>query len=488
MSESIEETEQVQELINSVSLIDMRIELFKRKDFRFIVEGISKDGELVFHEKQNEALNILTDDTTEELLYGGSIGGGKTYLGANWILFMCLLYPGTKWFIARNELGKLIESSFRTLQEVCRKYGFEDYKFNANKNHITFGNGSMINLIEVKYKPSDPMFEALGSIEYTGGWIEEGGEIHEEGYKKLMERIGRWRNEEYGITRTMFITCNPKRNWMYRRYYQPYKKGTLSSFCRFLEALITDNVFLGKKYIEGVIRNYEGDKVGTERLIKGNWDYEENPFQLAEQEMIDMVFSNDHVKGGKKYITADVARFGSDKARIGAWDGWNLIDVISLDVSKTTDVELAILTFRRKYNVPKNRVIIDADGVGGGVVDGTGGIGFNNGGRPIKENKETPNYKNLQVQCLYTLADKINDGGLNITADLTSVERDEIKAEFSQIQSKGDQDPERKLDCKSKGDIKNDIGRSPDWRDMIMMRAFFDLKKTNRFLVSRVPK
>jgi len=275
---------------------------------------------------------------------------------------------------------------------------------------------------------------------------------------------------------------------MYRRYYQPYKEGTLNRFCRFLEALITDNVFLGKKYIDGVIRNYEGDKVGTERLIKGNWDYEENPYQLAEQEMIDMVFDNNHVQGGKKYISADVARFGSDKARIGAWDGWNLIDVISLDISKTTDVELAILTFRRKYNVPKNRVIIDADGLGAGVVDGTGGIGFNNGGRPIKQNKEMPNYKNLQVQCLYTLADKINEGGLNISADLTGAEKDEIKAEFGQIQSKGDQDPERKLECKSKGDIKSDIGRSPDWRDMIMMRVYFDLKKTNRFLVTRVPK
>lgn len=484
MENSLANQEIAKELINSVRTIDMRIELFKRKDFRFIVEGLSKDGELVFHEKQNEALKILTDDKTEELLYGGSIGGGKTYLGANWILFMCLLYPGTKWFIARNELGKLIESSFRTFQEVCRKYEFDDYKFNANKNHITFGNGSMINLIEVAFKPSDPMFEALGSIEYTGGWIEEGGEIHEEGYKKLMERIGRWRNEEYGITRTMFITCNPKRNWMYRRYYQPFKQGTLSKYAQFLEALITDNVFLGKKYIEGVIRNYEGDKVGTERLIKGNWDYEDNPYQLAEQEMIDTVFDNNHVKSGKRYITADIARFGSDIARIGVWDGWNLIHVISLDISKTTDIELAILTLRTKYRITKNRCIADQDGVGGGVVDGAGILGFKNGGRPIKINRDMPNYKNLQVQCLYMLADKINEGDINISADLTGTERDEIKAEFAQIQSKGDQNPERKLDCKSKGEIKSDIGRSPDWRDMIMMRCYFDLQRNSDELVS----
>ena len=160
------------------------------------------------------------------------------------------------------------------------------------------------------------------------------------------------------------------------------------------------------------------------------------------------------------------------------------MEVISLDISKTTDIELAIKTLRFKYKVSRNRVVIDQDGVGGGVVDGVGGIGFKNNGRPIKINRDSPNYKNLQVQCLYYLANKINEGGINIKCDLTGSEREEIKEEMAQIQSKGDPDPERKLDCKSKGDIKSDIGRSPDWRDMFLMRAYLDLKKSNVNLIT----
>jgi phage terminase large subunit len=470
----------INQLLSNVNPLDLKMNLFKQGVFDFIVEGISKDGEVVRHDKQEQALRVLRDNNIEEVLYGGSIGGGKTYLGANWLLFMGLIYPGTKWFIARNELGKLIESSFRTFQEVCRKHNYTDYKFNANKNHITFGNGTMINLIEVKYKPSDPMFETLGSIEYTGGWIEEGGEIHEEGYKKLMERIGRWRNEEYGITRKMLITCNPKRNWMYQRYYKPFKNNTLNKYSVFLEALITDNVFLGRKYIEGVIRNYEGDKVGTERLIKGNWDYEDNPYQLAEQEMIEAIYTNDHVaqNKGKGYITADIAGQGSDKAVIGYWEGWNLVEIITFDTSTAPQLINAIKVLRFKHRVPQHRVVVDADGLGWGVVTSIGGKSFRNNGSPIRVGREIPNYKNLQTQCLYLLADKINEGELYVSADLSTNKMQYINDELAQIQSKGDHDPEKKLECKGKAQIAQDIGRSPDYRDMMLMRIFFDLKKT----------
>ena len=46
------------------------------------------------------------------------------------------------------------------------------------KSFIKLVNGSHINFIEIKYRPSNPMFEDLGSTEYTCGWIEEVGEIH----------------------------------------------------------------------------------------------------------------------------------------------------------------------------------------------------------------------------------------------------------------------------------------------------------------------
>lgn len=466
----------LQHLRSKVSILDIRIEQFKKGDYDFIVTGENEDGEIKSHEKQRKALEILADKKTNTLVYGGAAGGGKTRLGCYWMTFMCLIYPGTRWVVARNELGALVGTVFVTFKDIWRELGFTEWKFNAQKNNITFENGSFIDFVEVKYKPSDPLFEDLGSFEYTGAWLEEAAELHPDGASTIISRSGRWKMKEYKLMKKTLITCNPKRNWIYNEYYKPSLRNELRENEAFIQALITDNPFLPNEYVKGLKEVFRNNKVQRERLLHGNWEYEDNPYQLAEQEMIESVFSNDQSPGGKRYITADVARFGSDKARIGYWSGWRLKEVISLDISKTTDVELAIKTLRYKYRVPRTRCVVDQDGVGGGVVDGVGAIGFKNNGRAIRKGKNTPNYKNLQVQCLYELADRINAGNLFIEADLTSNEKQEIKDELTQIQSKGDPDPERKLDCKSKGDIKQDIGRSPDWRDMIMMRVFFDLK------------
>jgi hypothetical protein len=156
-------------------LLQVRIDLFKRGLFGFIVE---REG--ARHNKQDEALRILTDDTTVEFLYGGAAGGAKSWTGCTWLAFMCLSYPGTKWFIGREELKRLRESTLITFFKVCNKYGIRrdvDFKYNGSDHFIQFSNGSRIDLLDLRYLPSDPLYERYGSVEYTGGWIEEGGEV-----------------------------------------------------------------------------------------------------------------------------------------------------------------------------------------------------------------------------------------------------------------------------------------------------------------------
>ena len=477
----------LQTMTNEISLVDVRAALFRKRNFDFIVRGKNEDGKVVVHEKQRDALKILTSGKYEEFLYGGAAGGAKSWTGCCWIMFMAICYPGTKYFIARNELKDIIDSVLVTFNKVARTYGFEDYKFNAVKNWITLGNGSHINFIEIKYKPSDPMFEDVGSTEYTAGWIEEVGEIHETGAAVIASRVGRHLNGKYKIKGTVFYTCNPKQNWAKTLFYDKDKVGTLEDDKKYLSCLITENPFIEKDYVNKLRKIGEKDKSLYERLFKGNWDYEENPYQLADQEEIDNIFENDHVEMyGKRYITADIARFGSDKAVIMVWEGWVVIDILTFDISKTTDISHAILYFRNKYNIPKIRCLADADGVGGGVVDMSGIKGFVNGARAIRENSKDPNYRNLKVQCQYYLADKINKSEVWINCDLTNKQKADIKVELAQIQSTPSLRDGTKLDCKMKGQIKSDIGRSPDYLDTLMMRSFFDLKKVKRsFLGSK---
>lgn len=495
-------------------LLDNYIASFREGNFDFIVDGIAKnsegnfvEGEIATHLKQEKAFEILTDNYHEQFLYGGAAGGAKSWTGVCWIVFSSLCYPNTKWFIARNELKDLKESVMETFKKVCRQYGITDYKFNAVDMYIKFPNGSHINLIEVKYKPSDPMYEDVGSTEYTGGWIEEIGEVHEMAVDVLSTRIGRHMNSDYRLKKKLFMTCNPKQNWAKTSFYNKHHNGSLYEDNKrvydnglkptikiYLDCLVTENPFIEQDYIDGLRAKSLTNKSLYERLFKGNWDYEDNPYQLADQESIEEVFENDHVVEGFSYLTVDVARYGADKAVIIAWKGWVVKELITFDISSTQDIVGAITTFRQKYRIPKSRCIADSDGVGGGVVDIAGIKSFRNNGKPIGVNKDTPNYRNIQVQCLYLLAEKINEGGLYIGEDaLNKVKdpnkvKDRIKVELAQIQSKPNTRDATKLDCKSKSDISRDIGGSPDYRDAIFMRVWFDLKPRRRSMVSSVPR
>lgn len=75
--------------------------------------------------------------------------------------FMCLCYPGSKWFIGRAELKRITQSTLITFYKVCNQYGVEDtlYKYNGQYNYIEFYNGSRIDLLDLMYKPGDPFMK-----------------------------------------------------------------------------------------------------------------------------------------------------------------------------------------------------------------------------------------------------------------------------------------------------------------------------------------
>jgi hypothetical protein len=248
----------------------------------------------------------------------------------------------------------------------------------------------------------------------------------------------------------------------------------------YLPCLVQENPFIEKDYIKAL--ESTSDKVKKERLLKGNWDYDDNPNALCSYDFILAIFDNDlAIKNNRKYMTADIARFGSDRARIAVWDGWTVIETISFDISKTTDIQRAITHLRRKHSIPKNRSIADEDGVGGGVVDNCGILGFNNGGRPF----EGENYLNLQTQCGYKLAEHINRSEVGFEAEISTEEKENVTLELEQLQT-WDADSDGKLKLKPKEQIKLDIGHSPDWRDLFLMRSYFDYYDVNALDITEI--
>ena len=117
--------------------------------------------------KQDEAYDLLFDSKTKYLLFGGKAGGGKSWLIAEWMMIMCFRYPGVRGYIGRNELKRLMNSTYVTFTKVCQYHGIpsELWKLNGQYNYIEFTNGSRIDLLDVAPKPSDPMYQRFSSAE-----------------------------------------------------------------------------------------------------------------------------------------------------------------------------------------------------------------------------------------------------------------------------------------------------------------------------------
>ncbi len=84
------------------------------------------------------------------------------------------------------------------------------------------------------------------------------------------------------------------------------------------------------------------------------------------------------------------------------------------------------------------------------------------------------NFKNLRSQCYYLLADYVNDRTLSINPEL-SQHRVDITIELEAVR-RYDELAEGKLRIISKEDMKEIIGRSPDFGDTLMMRMYAELK------------
>lgn len=424
--------------------------------------------------KQEYAVYYLKDKETNEVLYGGAAGGGKSAFGCMWLIEMCQQYPGSRWLMGRSKLKTLKETTLASFFDISSKLGItEQYNYNQQSGVIYWNNGSQIILKDLFLYPSDPNFDSLGSLEITGAFIDECNQVVYKAWQVVKSRI-RYKLNEFGLEPKMLGSCNPAKNWVYSKFYLPSRKGSLPTYRKFIQALPTDNPHLPKSYLESLLQLDENSK---QRLYYGNWEYDNDPAALIDFAKLQDIFNNSFIPEGEKYITSDIARFGRDKTVIGVWNGMRLDYIESIDKNKITEASERIKHLAQLHAVPNSNIIVDEDGVGGGVVDMLGCNGFVNNSRalPNPETGQDENYQNLKTQMYYKLAEVINKGDIYVKCSDGDLQESIIK-ELEQVkQYNMDKDGKKQILPKEK--IKELIGRSPDYSDMIMMRMWFLFKR-----------
>lgn len=441
---------------------------------------------------QTTALDYLEDRTTNEVLFGGSAGPGKSTLGCYWQLKQRMKHPGTRGLIGRSTLKTLRDTTLKTFYETAKKQGFEPgYHFKkvslvGSDTVMTFRNGSEILWKQLFYKPSDQDVDDLGSLELTDAFVDEASQIHATVKNVLKSRI-RFMLDPFNLVPKVLYATNPGRNWTKTEFRDPALANALTRKKRYVPALLDSNEYISKFYGENL---QTLPKNLRDRLLYGNWEYGDDPSQLMTLAAINAIFTNSFVKpDGKKFITADIARMGEAKVVIRVWHGWRVLQRVVFTKIRIDETAEKIKALANEHGIPMSQVMCDEDGVGGGVVDILRCKGFVANARPNEayKNRNNKNFATAKDQCGWYLADRVRD---NEVYEYMSDENEKkmLIEELEHIKDAGlNKDEKNKLVSKDK--ISAEIGRSPDDSDTYLMRAWFDLSPVlgGKFFIAKKP-
>lgn len=349
-----------------------------------------------------------------------------------------------------------------------------DFTFNAQSNVLHFG-ASEILLKDMFAYPSDPNFDELGSLELTGAFGDEVNQWSEKAKDIVTSRI-RYKLDQFGIIPKFLLTCNPAKNWVYRDFFHPWRQGRLESHRAFIPALVTDNpAFAPTKQEDGTLKDHpyvaslkrlKGPD--RERLLLGNWDYDDNPWALMSTDAILGMYSNTTATTGLGSIIWDVAGPGSDRSVAVRFDGFRAKEIKVWPGEDINEHARMVDNMARAHNIQRHRLVVDATGIGTGPAQLLRGCYAYNGGASPILNKD---FRNLKSEASFALAQVVNDGLMAID---TTDYQDEVMRELGMIsQWKGEADG--KIMVIPKQEVRKELGMSPDIADPFVMRMALEL-------------
>jgi hypothetical protein len=165
------------------------------------------------------------------------------------------------------------------------------------------------------------------------------------------------------------------------------------------------------------------------------------------------------------------------------WNGLVVMEVLVYRKLSTVELSNEIKDLIAKWKIHPQQVIVDSDGVGGGVADQIRGVNFVNNSKALHEQ----NFSNLKSQCYVKLSELFKEGKISLNI-LDSSLVDELTQELLAVKLK-DIDKDNKVAVQSKDDMKRILGKSPDLSDAVMMRMYFELKNmkaTGRYAIGVV--
>ena len=420
--------------------------------------------------------------TDENILVHNS---GKSDWKATELLAKAFVQPYFRGIFSRKFAEQIRDSQFQLFKDLIKRYRLSPY-FTVKESDMDIickHNGNQLlsaGLDDVDKLKSIP--------DVTDIWIEEPidrkGSVKEDDFLELNRRLRCPKASNH-----IHLTFNPvsKASWIYRRFFAEDLYDTFA-----LKTTYVDNAFLPEDEAQQfeILKRANPEQYQIYGL--GNWgsgDDLEN--RLYSDEAIENLFTNTFVdRPGQRYITADIAFEGADQFVIMVWDGWIVVQVYVIPKSDGQTVLNKLKSVAHEWAVPGRHIAFDASGLGGFLT------GFLKAARPFsgaampmeqdKVNKEQaksfkrPEFKNLRAQAFWLLKDRLDN--CEVFFEQNSLHLHEMLRQELRAIKKVPNPDGGKNQVIPKSQIKEMIGRSPDFADCLSMRSIFDLSvpKTHR--------
>lgn len=348
--------------------------------------------------------------------------------------------------------------------------------------------------LEVKLPTVDGGFSTI----YLGGWENRENFRGMRAYKIVFDELDTMRDFFIGwqevfrpaLTDTgggaVFIGTPKKENPNLRRLEKIAQTDKDYQAFHFTTA---DNPYIPREEIDKAKQELDYDTFKQEFEA----EYLDNAGALFHYDALVDIFSNAVVKQDRKYLIVDIADDGSDKTKFSFWEGLEEYRREEFERMNTEGIVNKIREYAADQRIPYSHIAVDAIGVGAGVASSSmldGIIGFKSSYQAIKTDQDIvklPNvgyiksplvplvsdYKNLRSQCVFTLADLVNNH--KIASRVTGRQKEAIIEELAVYQDASIGDGKRM--ATQKEDVKEIIGRSPDDSDCFIMRMFFVVKE-----------
>jgi hypothetical protein len=218
--------------------------------------------------KQKEYMEAAISGRYTFILYGGAIGGGKTYGSLIILILLCNLYPGSKWIVVRKDMPTIERTVLPAWDKLRPTVGKNPVvKVDYSLKNYKFENGSEIMFFAENYHKDKDLNRWRG-LECNGFNLEEINEMQEISLYKAIERAGR--NIIDPMPDPLIIaTCNPTNGWVKDLVHDPWKNGTLRDDWLYIPAKITDNPYHSDAYLQSLqsLPRYQ-----RMVFVEGNWD------------------------------------------------------------------------------------------------------------------------------------------------------------------------------------------------------------------------